>query len=350
MKNKKITKDIYLKALQGRFIGCLIGVPVENYSIEKMQRLAKEGNQEFPIKDFWKVIDRENDIQYGVSPRYKFSLDNINQVEVDDDITYTVLNLLLLEKYGFNYSKENVGELWLDLLPYACTAEEVALNNLKKGLPIDEIKTNKDMVELIGAAIRCDIFGYVYPNNPQKAYDLAFNDCDLTHEKDGVLGGQLISAVISCAFHHDNPYLAFLEGLEYLPKESNLYKELKIANDHIDEINTYIDAREYVDKRYKDMDCVHIVNNLVCLLFGLYLGQNSFIDTISNVISIGLDNDCTGATAGSIAAICFDDVPNYLTSKIGDKVLTYLNGYECCSLYDLANRIFTIHKEFNYEE
>ena len=41
MKMKRITKELYLKALQGRFIGCLIGVPVENYSIQRMQELAK---------------------------------------------------------------------------------------------------------------------------------------------------------------------------------------------------------------------------------------------------------------------------------------------------------------------
>ena len=350
MKMKKITKELYLKALQGRFIGCLIGVPVENYSIKRMQELAKEGHQEFPIKNFWKVVERENDIQYGVSPRYKFSLDYINQVEVDDDITYTVLNILLLEKYGFNYTKENLKDLWLDLLPYACTAEDVALQNLKKGIPVENIKTNLDMTDLIGAAIREDVFGYICPNEPKKAYDLAYTDSSFTHSNDGLLGGQLVSAVIACAFHHNNPYLAFCEGMEYLPKNSRLYQELKKANNQISSIHDYLQARKYIDEHYQNMDCVHIINNMVCLLFGLYLGQNSYLDAVSNTISIGLDNDCTGATAGSIASICFENVDEFLTKKIGDRVLTYLKGYEIMSLNDLADRIYKLYERMQNEK
>ena len=350
MKRKRITKELYLKALQGRFIGCLIGVPVENYSIKRMQELAKEGNQDFPIRNFWKVVDRENDIQYGVSPRYKFSLDKIDQVEVDDDITYTILNTLLLEKYGFNYTKENLKELWLDLLPYACTAEDVALQNLKKGVPVNQIKTNLEMTDLIGAAIREDVFGYVCPNDPQKAFNLAYTDSSFTHSGDGLLGGQLVSAIIACAFHHDNPYYAFLEGMTYLPKDSKLYQELNLANKNISRIHNCLDARKYVDEHYQGMDCVHIINNMVCLLFGLYLGQNSYLDAISNTISIGLDNDCTGATAGSIAAICFENVDEFLTKKIGDRVLTYLKGYEVMSINDLADRIYKLYERMQNEK
>ena len=35
-----------------------------------------------------------------------------------------------LEKYGKNYTVDDVAKLWLDVLPYACTAEDEALQRV----------------------------------------------------------------------------------------------------------------------------------------------------------------------------------------------------------------------------
>ena len=120
-------------AIVGRFAGCLLGVPVEGYSIERMENIAKIGNTPFPPTEYWHKVDQEENIQYGVDLRGNYTLSKMNAVFVDDDITYTVLNLLLLDKYYANYTVENIGQLWLDILPYACTAEDCAIKELKAG-------------------------------------------------------------------------------------------------------------------------------------------------------------------------------------------------------------------------
>jgi hypothetical protein len=43
---------------------------------------------------------------------------NIDGVTRDDDLDYTLLNLLLLERHGRAFSTEQVGALWLELLPF----------------------------------------------------------------------------------------------------------------------------------------------------------------------------------------------------------------------------------------
>uniref|UniRef100_UPI004056AEF9 hypothetical protein n=1 Tax=Acetatifactor sp. TaxID=1872090 RepID=UPI004056AEF9 len=41
---------------------------------------------------------------------------------------------MIAEEYCIHFTTENVGEAWLKYLSYACTAEDVALKNLKKNI------------------------------------------------------------------------------------------------------------------------------------------------------------------------------------------------------------------------
>ena len=119
-------------ALLGRFIGCTLGVPVENYPVLYMQALAAETGTDFPPTTYWKGSDRPAGyMHYGINPLSDYLEDSICCAPGDDDITYVILNLLLLEKYGKEYTVDDVGKLWLDILPMACTAEHEALNSSK---------------------------------------------------------------------------------------------------------------------------------------------------------------------------------------------------------------------------
>mgnify|MGYP004654563919 CR=1 FL=1 len=47
-------------ALYGRFAGCLLGVPVENHSIENMTELAGKNATPFPPTDYWTEYSTES--------------------------------------------------------------------------------------------------------------------------------------------------------------------------------------------------------------------------------------------------------------------------------------------------
>ena len=87
-------------ALIGRFVGCMLGIPVEMYSVANMQAIALESGMEFPPRNYWTGTDNPEKIHYRVNKRTDYLLQNIDKVAVDDDITYVILNMLLLEKYG----------------------------------------------------------------------------------------------------------------------------------------------------------------------------------------------------------------------------------------------------------
>lgn len=125
-------KDKLWGAILGRFAGCTLGVPVESWSIEEMQGLALATKTPFPPTEYWHDVTNRFQPQYQKSLRSAYTKDSMDGVPVDDDITYTLLDLLILEEYGLNLTTEQVGKAWKKYLPCACTAEKAALDNLNK--------------------------------------------------------------------------------------------------------------------------------------------------------------------------------------------------------------------------
>ena len=111
-------------ALLGRMAGCTLGAAVEGWPIEKMEDLARKNKDSFPPRDYWRAGIRET------NSRLK-----MDGVPTDDDIAYTLLGLLVVEEFGPGFSIEDNGKAWLKYLPHACTAEDIALKNLKAGVP-----------------------------------------------------------------------------------------------------------------------------------------------------------------------------------------------------------------------
>ena len=62
-------------------------------------------------------------------------------------------------------------------------------------------------------------------------------------------------------------------------------------------------------------------------------------------MAIGLDNDCTGATVGSIAGAClgFDRIPAYWYDKFNDTVRTYIKDNGTLSIADVTARFVRLN-------
>jgi hypothetical protein len=54
-------------ALIGRFAGCMLGIPVEMYSVANMQAIALESGMAFPPVNYWTGTDNPNKIHYRVN-------------------------------------------------------------------------------------------------------------------------------------------------------------------------------------------------------------------------------------------------------------------------------------------
>ena len=338
-------------ALYGRMAGCTLGAPVEFWEIGAMENWAKWVGDEFPNKKYWSAIKSPNDLRYGMSTCHSYTEAGMDGVPVDDDIAYTLLGLLIAEDCGLDFSTDDAGKCWLKYLPYACTAEEVALNNLKKGVAADKCADiDNPYVQWIGADIRSDPFGYLAPGLPEKAAEMAYCEAYISHRRNGIYGEMFFSAAIAAAFALDCPFRAIEAALCEIPAECLLHKDVAWALDVKDSVRDYRHARELVDDYFKGMSGVHTNNNAALTVFGLALGGDCFTGTIANTVAMGLDNDCTGATVGSLwgAAYGFAGIDKIWYKKFNNKIISYLIGLPEFKIDDVLSR-FTKLAEQNFK-
>lgn len=342
---KYFDKDKYIHrlkgALIGRMAGCTLGAPVELWSIESMKEWARYIGDKFPPEDYWSQVKNPSDKRYGVSEAVKYTRDGMDGVPVDDDVTYTILGLLIAEDYGLDFTVEDVGKAWVKYLPYACTAEDIALNNLKAGIPALEAgEKNNPYYQWIGADIRSDPWGYLAPGLPEKAAEMAYRDAYISHRRNGIYGEMYFSAVISAALEVDNTIDALKIGLEEIPKDCLLARDIRWALEAGKDIKNHMDAHEAVKERFGDMHPVHTNNNACLTIFGLLIGGDDFAKVIGETVAMGYDNDCTAATAGSIigAVKGISGIPEHWYKNFNNKVLTYINGHPEFKIDDVVER------------
>ncbi len=340
--------DLYNKikgAIVTRFAGCVLGAIVENWDIEKMQAKALYEGVGYPPQCYWKEVNEPWHLQYFV-PREFFTEGKMEFCPSDDDITYTIMALLIMEKYGKDFSVDNVGEYWVEHLPVACTAEDIALENLKKGIKAQKAgETDNPYSNLIGALIRADGFGYACAGDPHRAAQISYNDAYLTHRRNGIYGEMLFAAAIAAAFSVDNGIEAIKIGLKEIPKKSLLYKDVVWALSNLENVKSYEDARRLVDERFKGQNKVHTNNNACLIVFGVYLGQGDVTKAITETVAMGLDNDCTAATVGSIIGAIegFNSIEEKWYKNFNNTVKTYIKGSENLNIDDVTQRFVNLN-------
>ncbi len=341
-------RDRLAGALMGRFAGCVLGSIVECWEIEKMERWAAYLGDAFPPADYWSEAERPQDLKYRTSLRETFTRSKMDGVPTDDDIIYTQLGMLILEDYGPDFSLDDVGAAWRKYLPHAATAEGVALRNLHAGLPpAQAAAVDNPFMFWIGADIRSDPWAYAAPGWPEKAAEFAWRDASISHRRNGIYGAMYFSAVISAAFALADPLKALEAGLAEIPADCLLAREVRWALDTAGDIKDFREAREAVDSRYAGMHRIHTINNAALTVWGLTIGGDDYSKVIGETVAMGLDNDCTAATAGSVfgAAYGKDAIPEHWTRNFNNKVYSYIIGKPQFALDDMVDRFTALAQQ-----
>jgi len=339
-------KDAYADrlegALLGRFAGCTLGAPVEGWPIDAMKALAAEVGDDFPPTDYWSAVPDPESKRYGLSRRKEYTRGGLSGVPVDDDIAYTLLGLLIAEDHGPDFTVEDVGRAWLRYLPCACTAEDVALKNLEKGIPARRAgAVGNPYCEWIGADIRSDPWGYMAPGWPERAAEMAYRDAYLSHRRQGIYGEMFFAAAIAAAFDVPDPVEALRIGLTEIPKGCALARAIRWALRVSPEIKDYQQARDAMDARFKGMHMVHTINNACLTVWGITIGGRDVSKVIGETVAMGMDNDCTAATAGSIvgAVVGKKRIPARWHKRFNNTIHSYLIGKRKFSITGVLKRL-----------
>ena len=343
-------------AIYGRVIACVLGMPVEGWMRGKIHAYLKDTDQ-MPLQYYISSSGKE-EIRQKYDLREMDPMTSYDRQKVcwfqnlkgtfpnDDDINYTMIALKLVERYGRNFTREDVAEAWLLGFPafHACTAERAAIRNLMNGvLPPKSAVLCNPYREWIGAQIRGDFFGYINPGNPGEAARMAYLDASVSHVKNGVYGEMYIAALISMCFV---PELSMKErirvALLQIPPRSRLKESLDEVCRWKEDGWTYEAMVDEVHKRYREEEmydwCLTIPNAM--LVTACLLCCEEFDAAITAAVLAGFDTDCNGATVGSVMGALhgFEAIDPKWYEAFDGIAHTSVHGYHEMSLKEMAER------------
>ncbi|MCY4540064.1 MAG: ADP-ribosylglycohydrolase family protein [Chloroflexi bacterium] len=325
----------------GRCAGCTLGSIVEGWTVERMEQWAAYLGDEYPLVDYWSVAEQPHNRKYETSLREDFTPSKMDGVPTDDDLNYTLLGLMILEEYGTDFTTDDLGEAWIKYLPFAFTAEGIALANLRKGVPpMQAAEVDNCFLNWIGADIRSDPWGYAAPGWPEKAAEFAYRDAYVSHRRNGIYAAMFFSAAISAAFAVNDPVEALQIGLKEIPADCLLAREVRWALDVAPAIANYRDAAAAIEERYPQMGGAHAINNTVLTVWGLTVGGDDYTKVIGETVAMGKDNDCTAATAGSIWGAVYGKsaIPKHWYKNFNNTVHTFLYHQSPFAIDDVIDR------------
>lgn len=339
-------EDKILGGWLGRSAGCLLGKPIEKIPRDGIRELLSSNNT-WPIKDFITGAG----IPEHLLKKYpwnrhsgKESLkENIECMAEDDDMNYAMLNLLVIEKYGREFTTENIAQTWLELLPALSTftAERVTYFNLLSGIGVDRTaKIRNPYREWIGAQIRADFWGWVCAGNPVKAAEYAWRDARLSHTGNGIYGEMFFSAVIAISFIYNDVREILNDALLLIPEESRFSKAIKFVLGLNPENREWEDVVDDIYREYGVYHWVHTINNAALVTAALLSAKGDYETAICNVVMGGWDTDSNGATVGSVMGTMLGakNLPEKWAKPLNNRIRSSMLGFDNSRLNELAKR------------
>ncbi len=348
--NKDELKNKIFGGWYGRIAGCLLGKPVEKMNREAINELLHYNNC-WPLNDYFtgrnvpsKFLKKYPWNKYGGKESLK---ENIIAMPEDDDINFTMLNLYIIEKYGFDFTLDELATSWLESLPVLSlfTAERVAYLNVLNSVPVEKAgEYYNPYKEWIGAQIRADLWGWVSPGDPDRAVELAWRDAIFTHRNNGVYGALFVAAVLASSFVVNDPLEAIKIGLSRIPQESKLAEAIRFSLDLPNKTSIWEEAVNLLHNKYGDYNWVHTINNAALLVAAIIYSNNDYSKAITNVVMGGWDTDCNGATVGAIMGtlLGYDKINKKWIDPLQNRVRSSLKGFDNMNIDELAQRTINL--------
>ncbi|MFF5531005.1 ADP-ribosylglycohydrolase family protein [Streptomyces cinerochromogenes] len=332
----------------GRAAGCLLGKPVEKLPLDGIRALARAAGN-WPLTTYFTGRGVPEDL-LRAHPWNRRSAatslaENIDGMPEDDDLDYPLLNLLLLQRHGRDFTTDDVARLWLEELPpgRTFTAERVAYRNLLAGVePPHTARHRNPFREWIGALIRADMHGWSNPGDPAAAAEQAHRDAVLTHTANGVYAAMFTAAAIAVAATGTRDVHACLRtGRTVVPARSRLAK----AIDHAVHLATTTDDFDDVVDELHALHApghhwVHAVPNTALTVAALTHADGDFTGSVCRAVSGGWDTDSNGATAGSIAGLLAgtpDALPDRWRVPLKNRLATTVADFDGTGFDTLAH-------------
>ena len=306
------TEDFFKRtcaAWQGRLAGGALGTALEGYT---STQLAKKFGE---IRDYVRPPNTYN-----------------------DDITYEIAFLVAYENKGNQLCSADIAEQWLALVPSGWSAEQMALDNLRKGIfPPKSGYFKNPYREWIGAQMRGAICGQMAPGNAREAARLAWIDGVISHSGNGVLGEVFNAVLVSLAFVERDIRSCLNTAISLIPTDSEYASVIRFALKEA-RAGNFSSAWSACEERFKQYNWIHAYPNAAAEVIALWFGNGDFDDTMHFIAMCGQDVDCNAAQIGAALGVFKGQIAERWYAPLGDTILTYLRSMKEISFESLVRR------------
>jgi len=286
----------------GKCIGTALGDPVEGWTREA-------------IRETHGWID-----QYLVEPKTE-----------NDDTAYPILVLHALDEYGVDFTSEQLGLEWIEHLPFAFTAEQVALDNIKAGhMPPASRWPGNPCGAWVGGQMRGEIHGLIAPLSPEVAAQYAFRDAAISHYREGLHGEIYAAVLVSLAFANLPIENLLRQALAFVPPNSPFTTVVEQTIQSCHRYGEWEGVARAIERDMARYHWIHTLPNIACVIAGLILGKRDFERTILTTLACGYDTDCSVGQAAALLGTLLgaERLPAKWRDPIGEALDTYVLGFE----------------------
>ncbi|MFF9169055.1 MULTISPECIES: ADP-ribosylglycohydrolase family protein [unclassified Streptomyces] len=222
-----------------------------------------------------------------------------------DDTEYTIFSGLLLARHGSALTPAHVEAAWHEWIadraegPFrgAGFSERGTLENLRRGLAAP-ISAQHRHAWSDGLAMRAAVCGVHAAGRPAEAARLAAIDGSVSHDGEGIYGGQAVAAGVAAAMGGAAPEAVIAAALTVVPDDSWTARSLRraVTAAHRGEraVRTAVVIGGY--------PWTDLAPEAVALSFGAYAAADGdFRDAVLTAVNMGRDADTTAAVAGALA-------------------------------------------------
>jgi ADP-ribosylglycohydrolase len=262
----------------------------------------------------------------------------------NDDITFEIAFLSACARKGRLLSSADIADQWLALIPAGWSAEQIALENLRRGIyPPDPFSEDPDLWpadlfslpasgswknpyrEWIGAQMRGAVCGQVAPGNPREAARLAWLDGVISHAGNGVLGEVFNALLVSLAFIESDMRRCLDRAIALIPADSEYYSALQFARQQAEGAD-FEAAWAACEERFKQYNWIHAYPNAAAEVLALWFGNGDFDETMHCIALCGQDVDCNAAQIAAALGAQQGCASIHERWFLGETVQTYMRG------------------------
>ncbi|MFE2065456.1 ADP-ribosylglycohydrolase family protein [Streptomyces sp. NPDC059467] len=222
-----------------------------------------------------------------------------------DDTEYAIFSGLLLARHGSALTPAHVEAAWHEWIadraegPFkgAGFSERGTLENLRRGLAAP-ISAQHRHAWSDGLAMRAAPFGVFAAGRPAEAARLVAIDGSVSHEGEGIYGGQAVAAGVAAAMVGAPPTAVVAAALAVVPDDSwtarSLRRAVSVAHRGERAVRSAVVIGGY--------PWTDLAPEAVALAFGAYAAADGdFREAVLTAVNMGRDADTTAAVAGALA-------------------------------------------------